>query len=150
MKRNSLLITESERRQIMSLYGLITEGETTTAKYEGTIVLPPNQIYEKFEAKVNFKKGDEVLLTVDAKSDYTFEIETQVEDGVSYEITIDGSYRVKGSKKDTKFSGEKSFTVEVTKLNDIVQPINQKIKIPAQTKLEKQEVTNTVLCAIIL
>jgi hypothetical protein len=140
MKRNSLLITESERRQIMSLYGLITEGETTTAKYEGTIVLPPNQIYEKFEAKVNFKKGDEVLLTVDAKSDYTFEIETQVEDGVSYEITIDGSYRVKGSKKDTKFSGEKSFTVEVTKLNDIVQPINQKIKIPAQTKLEKQEV----------
>lgn len=139
MRRNSLLITESERRQIMSLYGLITEGETTTAKYNGTIVLPPNQIYEKFECKVNFKKGDEVLLTVDAKSDYTFEIETQVEDGVNYEITLDGSYRVKGSKKDTKFSGEKSFTVEVTKLNDVIQPINQKIKIGAQTQLEKEE-----------
>ena len=143
MRRNSLLITESERRQIMSLYGLITEGVTTTAKYEGTIVLPPNQIYEKFECKVNFKKGDEVLLTVDAKSDYTFIIETQVEDKVNYEISLDGSYRVKGSKKDTNFSGDKNFTVEVTKLNDVIQPINQKFKIPAQTKLEKQETSTS-------
>jgi hypothetical protein len=119
---------------------------TTTAKYEGTIVLPPNQIYEKFECKVNFKKGDEVLLTVDAKSDNTFEIETQVEDGVDYEITIDGSYRVKGSNKDIKFTGELLFSVEVTKLNDVIQPINQNIKIPAQktirkTRSQKQQTT---------
>lgn len=139
MRRNSLLITESEKRQIMSLYGLITEGETTTAKYNGTIVLPPNQIYEKFECKVNFKKGDEVLLTVDAKSDYTFEIETQVEDGVTYDITLDGSYRVKGSKKDSKFSGEKSFTVEVRKLNDVIQPITEKIKIGTKAEQGYQE-----------
>lgn len=139
MRRNSLLITESERRQIMSLYGLITEGETTTAKYNGTIVLPPNQIYEKFECKVNFKKEDEVLLTVDAKSDYTFEIETQVEDGVTYDITLDGSYRVKGSKKDSKFSGEKSFTVEVRKLNDVIQPITEKIKIGTKAEQGYQE-----------
>ena len=55
MKRNSLLITESERRQIMSLYGLITEGVTTTAKYEGTIVLPPNQIYEKLLIVIDYR-----------------------------------------------------------------------------------------------
>lgn len=137
MRRNSLLITESERRQIMSLYGLITEGETTTAKYSGKIVLTPGKKYEKFECKVNFKKDDEVLLTVDAKSDYTFEIETQVEDGVSYQITLDGSYREKGSKQDVAFTGEDSITVKITKLNDVIQPINEKIKIVA-TKVKKE------------
>jgi hypothetical protein len=141
MKRNSLLITESERRQIMSLYGLITEGVTTTAKYEGTIVLPPNQIYEKFECKVNFKKGDVEITKVKAKSDKTFTIEAQVEDGGNYGIFVEGSYRIKGSNKDIKFTGELLFSVEVTKLNDVIQPINQNIKIKVQTQLEKQEVT---------
>jgi len=149
MRRNSLLITESERRQIMSLYGLITEGVTTTAKYEGTIVLPPDLKFDKFECKVNFKKGDEVLLTVDAKSNYTFIIETQVEDKVSYEISLVGSYRVKGSKKDTNFTGYENFTVEVKKLNDVIQPINQKFKIPATPVLTKQEVVATKKATIL-
>lgn len=141
MRRNSLLITESEKRQIMSLYGLITEGLTTTAKYEGTIVLPPNQIYEKFESTAIFKKDNVEITKVKAKSDKTFTIEAQVEDGGNYGIFVEGSYRIKGSNKDIKFTGELLFSVEVTKLNDVIQPINQNIKIKVQTQLEKQEVT---------
>ena len=41
MKRNSLLITESERRQIMSLYGLIKENDnnTTECKINGEVII---------------------------------------------------------------------------------------------------------------
>ena len=41
MRRNSLLITESERRQIMSLYGLIKENDnnTTECKINGEVII---------------------------------------------------------------------------------------------------------------
>jgi len=135
MRRNSLLITESERRQIMSLYGLITEddNEITKCKIDGTVSMKnknPNHTFVSSEIKILLLSGNTNItetsvgqqnnfkIEVDLKSgDYILQAEGQIyfKDNTGKEIIreIDESSQTKFSVNTKNFGKEKDIEISI-------------------------------------
>jgi len=135
MRRNSLLITESERRQIMSLYGLITEddNEITKCKIDGTVSMKnknPNHTFVSSEIKILLLSGNTNItetsvdqqnnfkIEVDLKSgDYILQAKGQIyfKDNTGKEIIreIDESSQTKFSVNTKNFGKEKDIEISI-------------------------------------
>jgi hypothetical protein len=120
MRRNSLLITESERRQIMSLYGLIKENDnnTTECKINGEVIIKnknPKHTLISTDIKISLLSGTTTLSETSVDQNNIFNMKVDLKSG-DYVLQASGTITFKNEMgeeilRDVDDSSKTTFNV---------------------------------------
>lgn len=134
-----LIITEDDRRNILSMYNLLTEADKVQVTIIGTVTSPPNTDYN-YNVKVTLLNSDEEKISQTSTDfDGKFKMESlELDKGTYYLNYVNGIYGIDVSEKITITKSE-TKTVSI-----YVKPIQQLdvVTVQAKSLIRGKVVTN--------